>query len=559
MVAADMVLLNGKVATVDENFSFAQAIAVKDGWIINVGNDEEIKEHIGKNTEIINLEGKVVLPGAYDSHLHAAYGGLTLEPDFVPLGDPKVESLKKINAKLAEIVRRVPTGTWIIGTGFSSSQLKECVKEGQRLPNRWDFDQTTPNHPIMIHDGGLHDMVVNSRALELCGIDKNTPDLPVSEGIIIRDKVSGEPTGYFRDWGAQALVGKNGLLFNTEQIEGFINNYQKLLNTYGITSHTDMAGVGGDYLFCGTWGSKVIEAYENLSRKEKLRARVSLNVLAGLNGSQSYEGIVGGLTQTKLPKFKDKNWVRADAVKIFGDDGWRRDDFMGPRGYCTFSGATEEEQAEHLTRTILEVHRQGWQMGIHLTGGKGVDTVIAAFIQAQQLYPKKPLRHFIIHGDDITYSGAQQAAKYNIVLSIQPIAFHHFLDHSISRHTPKSAREILDVNSYDSFGMICAGGSDGPTLPLSWLEAVQFLVTRKTIGGAVYWPELACSVELGIKIYTIYGAYQNRMDDVCGSIEVNKLADFQVLGEDIFSIDKDKIGTIPVVMTICGGKIVHCI
>lgn len=557
MAIADLLLINGKIATVDQDFSFKEAVAVKDGWIIDVGTNEELKNYKGASTKLIDLDGKLVLPGAYDTHVHAAYGGLSLGENFVNLYSPEVKSIKEINEKLREATKKVPPGTWIIGAGFSSSRLEECIKDGGRFPNRWDFDPATPDHPILIHDAGLHDLVINSKALEICGINKDTPDLRTTDGIIVRDKETLEPTGYFRDWGAQALVYKHSYLCDIQELKECIKNYQQVLNSYGITSHTDIAGIGGDYLFCDTWGSNVIEAYEDLSRRGELTARVCVNILAGLNGSQSYEGIVQGLAQTKLPEFVDKNWIKAETVKIFGDDGWRRDGAKGSKGYCTFPGATEEEQAANLTKTIIEVHRLGWQMGIHLTGGKGVDTVIDAFSLAQQQYPREAPRHFIIHGDDLTLEGAKKAGKYKIGLAMQPAAFHLFLDNSIKRHTPKSAKEILDVNAYSSVGMVCTGGSDGPALPISWLQGLQFLVTRTTRNGSVYWPELKCSLEDGIRMYTINGAYQNHMENICGSIEVNKLADFQILAEDIFTIEKDRIGNVPVVMTICGGKIVY--
>lgn len=557
MVIADLVILNGKIATVDRNFSFKEAIAVKDGWIIDVGYDKEVKNFIGNNTKVINLNGKLLLPGAYDTHVHAAYGGFSLGENFVNFYSPEVKSLKEMNERLKKAAEKVPPGTWIIGAGFSSSKLKECIEEGGRLPNRNDFDFATPQHPILIHDAGLHDLVVNTKALEISGINKNTPDLRVSDGIIMRDKKTKEPTGYFKDWGAQSLISKHSYLCDMKELKECIKRYQRVMNSYGITSHTDIAGIGGNYLFCDTWGSNVIEAYEQLARLNELSARVHINVLAGIEGSQSYDGITQGLSLMKLPVFLDKTWVNAKTVKIFGDDGWRRKGAKGPKGYCTFPGATEEEQAKNLIATIIEVHRLGWQIGIHLTGGKGVDTAIDAFTIAQQEYPKEALRHFIIHGDDLTVEGAIKAGKNSIGLAVQPAAFNLFLDNSINRHTQESAKEILDVNTFSSVGVLCTGGSDAPALPLSWLKGLQFLVTRTTKNGKIYWPELKCSLEDGIRMYTINGAYQNHMENICGSIEINKLADFQVLSEDIFSIDENRIGEVKILMTICGGEIVY--
>lgn len=556
MITADMVLYNGKIATIDRDFSFKEAVAIKDGWIIEVGSNDEVKDFIGKTTEVIDLKKKLLLPGAFDSHVHSTYGGLSLGKNFLNLYTPEVTSIKEINEKLKKLTKQVPPGEWIIGAGFSSSKLEECINNN-RLPNRWDFDAVTPEHPILIHDAGLHDLVVNTKALKQCGIDKNTPAIRATDGMIYSDSSTNEPTGYFKDFGAQYIVSKGGYRCSIQELSDCIKRFQRKLNSYGITGHTDIAGIGGDFLYCDTWGSNVIDAYEHLSRANELSARVCINILAGLRGSQSYESITEGLTRMKLPNFTDNNKVKAKTVKIFGDDGWRRNGAKGPKGYCTFPGDTEEEQAADFIKTIIEVHRLGWQIGIHLTGGKGVDTFIKAASRAQQEYPGEALRHFIIHGDDLTPEGAALAGKHNIGLAVQPTGFHLFLDNSIKRHSEKSAKEVLDVNFYNKAGMICTGGSDAPALPISWLQGLEFLTTRKTKNGSVYWPELRTSLADGIRMYTINGAYQYHMENICGSVEINKLADFQVLDDDIFSIERGRIGEVNVVMTIFEGKVVY--
>lgn len=556
MVRADLVLLNGKVCTVDERFSFKEALAVKDGWIVDVGSTEGMRRYAGTGTKVIDLGGKLLLPGACDSHLHGAYAGLWLHPHFIDVDDSQVQDLLEMRRRIKEKADQVPPGTWLFGWGFKSSQLKEVAAQNRQV-TRHDIDEACPDHPVMIADGGLHRVLVNSLGLEICGIDRDSPDLRKEVGVMIRDPLTGEPTGLFEDFGAHALVGKKAYHLSLDELEHCILRLQGFLNKYGITRHTDMAGVGGDHLFGGTFGSGVIHAYERLNRKGKLTARVSLEVLPGLDGIQSYDAITKGLDQTVLPEFHDENWVKARCVKIFGDDAWQRDGFAGPQGYCYFPGDTDEEQADNMRRTILEVHRRGWQMGIHLTGGKAADVAVDAFIEAQQMYPGKALRHFLIHGDKLTKDYAKKCVEHKIGLSSQASGGWRFG----WANTEPLPREYLDSvclhQRYTDMGLRIAQGSDGPALPMNWLLGLQFLVSRTNVSGELCSPELRCNLEDALRMYTINGAYQEHMEEVCGSVEPNKLADFQVLDEDLFSIPPEEIGQVRVLMTVVGGKVVY--
>ena len=255
---ADLVLLNGKVATVDPAFSFCEAIAVKGGWIINVGANDEIRRHIGKRTEVLDLAGKVVLPGVHDSHMHAAHTGLFLSPKAIDIKFPAVKSIRDINEKLKAAVRDAKPGEWIFGLGWNSALLDECALQNNRTPNRWDFDAATPDHPIALFDYAAHAVVVNGKALEIAGITSKTPDLRREYGGFDRDPQTGEPNGHFYEWGAMRLIGRHMPQLGEEELEACIVRVQRHLNQNGITSHADILGVGGESLFFGTWGSKVM-------------------------------------------------------------------------------------------------------------------------------------------------------------------------------------------------------------------------------------------------------------------------------------------------------------
>ncbi|MBO0477415.1 amidohydrolase [Vagococcus sp. DIV0080] len=559
MVEADLVILNGKIATVNASFDFEQAVAVKNGWIIDVGYNQLIRQYIGPKTEVIDLMEKVMLPGTHDAHMHGVHTGLSLSPGFIDVSFPKVRNLSDLHNILAEAVKVAEPGEWIMGMGWNEALIDECVTEGRAL-KKWDLDSATPDHPVFLNDYGAHRMVVNSKALEVCGINEQTRDLKTEEGFIERVPGTMEPTGFLNDWGAQVLVSKHAPKVSREGLKDCIRRMNFELNKNGITSHVDILGVGGNDLICGTWGEKSIKVYEEMARDEELTARVSINVLAGINGIQSYDSIISGLAQTKLPKFFDSNWVKADTVKIFGDSGgWLRNDntIVGSKSRSTFPGETEEEQKEEIIKTIVEVHRQGWQLGIHAIGGETIDTCIKGYIEAQQLYPREQPRHFIIHGDDFNKNNAEIAAKYGIGLSVQSIAGYNILDFMKTKFVSERVAELFSLREYQEKGLIIANGSDSNIFSLNWRMGVQFLVTRKTISGLVYRPDLVSTVEDAIRMYTINGAIQEHLENIRGSIEIGKVADFQVLNEDIFTCEPDKIGEIEVDMTIVNGKVVY--
>lgn len=554
-VPADLVFMNGKIAKVDRKFGFCTAIAVKDGWIIDVGNDEEVGEHIGDGTKVVDLKGRLMLPGAQDCHTHACLAGLYKMPWFLDVGADKVSCLQDLREILAAAAAKTPRGQWIMGSGLSSGCIRECAEE-KRLITRWDIDEATPDHPVWLTNSGLHHILVNTNALKRTGITKDTPDPERHEGNINR-REDGEPTGYLDDFMLMDRVGRTSVRLRDEQLCQCIKALQREMNEYGVTSHTDMVGIGGDYLFAGTGGSRVIAMYEKLAGEGELTARVSVNIMAGLNGLSTYDAIIAGARAGAVPQLKDRNWVDACAVKLFGDSMWLRPDGRKTGGNSYFPGKTIKEQREEITRTIVELHRMGYQIGIHSTGGCGIDAIVDAYIRAMELYPGKDLRHFVIHGDDFSDDNMKKCAKNHIILSSQAVAPWGFMESLVNSVDPEDPSGMFDYQRFMDNGVVVSQGSDAPCMTVNWLMGLKFAMTRTTVSGACYNKGNGCSIEDGIRMYTIHGAYQNHRENVTGSIEVDKLADLQILDTDIFEIPPEQFDGVKVVMTVVGGRIVH--
>lgn len=556
MVKADLVLKNGKIATVDQNFNYVEAVAVRDGWIIDRGTDAEMEAYIGPDTKVIDAGGKLVLPGANDSHMHAVHTGYTLSPAFLDFSGPSYDCMEKILSKVKDACAKAGPGEWVFGCGFVDGNIKELAAEG-RIMNRYDLDPVSPDTPVVLTDFSLHSMVCNSKALEVAGIDKHYPEIPASVGMIDRDE-SGEPVGRFHEWGAQNILCEKCPILSDTELEEAIRNVQRALNKEGVTSHTDILGEGGEHVFRGTWGTRPIEIYEKMAERGELTARVSVNVFSAIQGAESYDAIIRGTDRIRLPEFKDRNWVKADAVKFFVDLGgptWQRKGVRPEGSFVTAWGLEEEELIQEVQRTIIELHRMGWQVCIHSCGGGSMDACVEGFARANRLYPGKDLRHFLIHCDDTTKELAAKMVKNGVLAAIQPTAANIVFGWNTPVLTDKE--EIFDYQAYTDMGAILTGGSDSTCFSMNWRQGMQFCLTRTTADGYCARPDLAMNREDAVRLYTINGAYQEHMEHLRGSIEVNKVADFQILDKDIMTCPATEIGSANVVMTICNGKVVY--
>ena len=563
VLSADLVINNGKVVTVDKEFSIAQAVAVKDGRIIAVGKNEELKELVGKKTKVLDLEGKTVLPGINDAHIHAAAYGGTRPPLALDVGYPTVKSISDIVKMVGEKVKTVQDGEWIQGWGWDEGYLQECLKDPARHPTKRDFDSVSPNNPVCLTDFSGHNIWVNSKAVELAGVTKTTP-LP-SGGEIVRDPATGELTGLLREMPAVGLVMRIIPPLTREQKRKAILAAMKELNSLGISSITEAAlGPGGGDFQGGLLGSECISVYNDLYNEGKLSVRVNIMLLLGEYGAISFQDLRQGLSYLGIHTGFGSEWLRIAGLKLFADGipptktAWMHEEYVGGgNGKLVLPGETDEERYNELINMIVYAHKHGFQLGIHATGGRAIDACVDGFIKAMEEYPWDA-RHYVIHSDFTTPECAKRMARYNIGACVQSgikWTISDYMDSLVGEQ--RSARQWPLRTLIDS-GVQLSGSSDAPVSYPNWKMGVETAVLRESKAtGKVSGPEQCISREEAIRTYTMGGAWQDHMDSIKGSIEIGKLADFCVLDEDILTVDPHRIKDIRTLMTIAGGKIFH--
>jgi len=526
---ADLVLFNGKVVTVDVKESIVEAVAVKFGRVLHVGSDEDVKAYVGDDTEVIDLKGRTVIPGLIDSHCHMASTGLSKLMTVNLSEEAGVTSIADIQARLAEKAETTSEGEWIRGTREDDSKLQE-----KRHPTRWELDEAAPGHPVIVTTVGGHFSIVNSKALEMAGVTKDTPD-PVG-GTFERDPNTGELTGGAHEKAVGLVRGPREEPSRELASEGA---KQMLLScaAAGITCVHDSLG-----------GSQ-IRAVLDLKNRGELPIRVRMDVSIGLFPELHKLGIYRG--------FGD-DWVRITGLKFFFDGSisartaavsepyLHRADYYGVM-------ATTREIAR---KTILDAYEAGYRIVAHANGDKAINMYLDIMEEAQTKFPRDDPRNRDIHCTVVNPRLINRIKKLGILPTIfGPYPYYHG-DKLIPAFGEDRLEWMFAARSFLDAGVKIAAHSDHSAAPYPPLMGIHALVNRTTKAGKPIGQSQKVSVIEALKLYTINGAYQAFDEEQLGSIEPGKLADMVVLGEDILTVPPETIIDIPIDMTIIDGKTV---
>ena len=560
MSYADAVYIHGKVFTVDANFTIATALAVRDGLVHAVGSDAEIETLIGPDTVVTDLGGKTILPGINDSHLHAIAYGLDTPPLSLDVSFPAVRSIADVRELVREAAAAAEDGEWIIGTGWDDGYLDECLAEAGRTPTRWDLDEVSPNNPVFLQDFSRHTSWVNSAALALAEVDETTPLPP---GSLMPVGEDGLLTGIVME-GAQALVQRVLPALTRERREEALRSAISILQSEGITSFTDPAiGPGGEALAGGAMGAEGLAVYADLARRGELGARVNLLLLpTGMSGSA--EDFGQNLANIDVPESVDPKMFRVLGVKVFADGippsktAWMHEEYVGGGcGSLCVGGDTDERQVYEVTEMVRIGHEAGYQIGVHVTGDRAIDTVADAIIAAQNAHPREDARHYLIHGDFISEATLKRLAENGIGVNMNPTIKWTIADLEVGVVGTERAAYEWPYRSAVESGVHLMSSSDAPVTPPDWRQGISTMILRESkASGAVSGPDQCIGLADAVRTYTINAAWQDFAEDWKGSLEAGKVADLCILDGDLETIDPHDIPAMQVVATVLGGKVV---
>lgn len=523
---ADKVYLNGNIYTVDSDFSKAEALAVKGQRLIYAGSKEGAEKLVGERTEVFDLKGNTVIPGLIEGHMHFyGLGEALLQID--AFWKPKSDILAAVKAE----ADKRPDGEWILGRGWNQE-----VWPGAQFPSKDELDMVAPNNPVALSRACGHAVWVNSRAIEMAGITKETPD-PVG-GEILKD-INGNVLGVLTDT-AMGLVWDMIPEYSEARKKEACLAAQKELLSYGFTTILD---AGSEYT--------TFKYIKGLYEEGKLDIRIYGLVNSGDSAREYYK------LGPQLGLYNDRLTIRGVKFMTDGSLGarsaWMLDEYSDRPGHSGNGRYTDEE----LYKLVREARDNGFQAVTHAIGDAANRQCVDVYERVLKEFPLEDHRYRIEHFQVAALEDIERIAKLGIIPSMQ--AVHAISDMAIAEDRLGASR-IMGAYAWRKViaaGSVIVNGSDAPVELVNPFHGMHAAVTRmdrtdKPEGG--WYPEECMSREEALKSFTIWAAYGQFEENLKGSLEAGKLADFTVIDRDIMNCPASDIKDTAVVMTIVGGK-----
>jgi predicted amidohydrolase YtcJ len=534
---ADLVFKNGNIYTVDDARPKAEAVAVKADRIIFVGSNGEAQKYVGRNTRVIDLGGRTMVPGMTDAHHHLSGVGFRE----MTLNLEGVNNLEDFLAKVKERVVQKKPGEWVTGRGWIETFWTPPV-----FPTRWDLDKVAPDNPVFLDRADGHGAVANSAALRIAGVDKSTPS-PFG-GEISKDKQSGEPNGMMLD-AAQDLVQRH--------IPG---------TTVAEAERAIILGVNRDVKLGWTQVQDPGGSYAEVALMEKLyeEGKIKLRIYKALSapGREAdrllSEGPIVG-------KYGNRLTVRALKLYADGSLGSRSAALLQPYSDKPDTSGFLTIKEEELQPVLQEALRKGIQIETHAIGDRGNRFILDQYEKAMNAVPKaqwkiKEPRWRVEHSQIVNPADIPRFARLGVIPSMQPSHAIGDLHFAPSRLGIARLAGAYAWQSFIKSGSIVPGGSDAPVERGEPMIEFYAAVARKDLkgfSGEGWHPEEAVSREQALRMFTVWPAYAAFEEKLRGAIEPGKLADFTVFSADIMKIPEAEILKTRCVMTVIGGEVVY--
>ena len=529
----DLVLINGKVLTMDASSSVAEAVAIRDGKILAVGSSASIKTLIGTQTRVFDVAGKTVVPGLIDTHAHFKAAGMA---DYVVNMSRAKTVAEALDAIKAFAAKKKP-GEWIVGGPWHPpSQLTE-----KRYLTRQEIDSAAPNNPVYLRTVG-HFSMANSLALQSAGVDKSTAN--PGGGSFERD-AAGELTGVLVETAIDRVEKAVPPWTDEDEIQQF-KIAEGVLNSFGITSAVE-----------GATEARDIRTLQKIALAKEATLRVGL-MFRPEPPAEMWEAIVSGNGASS--GFGD-DWLKFAGIKIFYDGGMTlktalmRDVY--PDSHDDYHGIAQQTP-ERLKQLISICNRYNWRVGVHVVGDLGIDQVLDAFEAVDKEQSIRDRRFVLIHASLIRPEQMERAHKLGVRIDFQNVfmwdkaaTVERFLGRAVAdRAVP--TKTLIDKMGLDNLG----AGTDFPVNPINPLLNMYIMVTRKDPNGNVYGASEAITREQALRLYTSAAARYTFEEAKKGTLEPGKLADLVVLSADYMTVPEDQIKDIKASMTLVGGKVV---
>jgi predicted amidohydrolase YtcJ len=536
-----LVLVNGRVFTARTGEpAFDGGVAIAGDRIVAVGGDHAVRTAAPADATIIDVDGASILPGFVDAHHHLAFTGAELAS--VDVRYPGVSSIEELVATVAEAAERTPDGEWIRAVGLNP----EMFPDG-RLPTRWDLDQATRVHPVIVQHMSGHHALANSLGLERRAL---TDDLSDPEGgHLVRDE-RGRLTGYCLDAAQQLVVppavdiGHHGPGFHDdappEEVIADIDRGSRAALEAGITAVVDAQVT-----------RRELDGYRAARARGLLGVRVTAMPISSQLDDYDAIGLAGPFGDDRLAIGPMKFY--ADGALTGGTAA-----FSTPYGPDdAYTGSLYWGSEDDFRAAIGRAHAAGWQIGVHAQGDRAIDRVLDAYEAALEADPRDDHRHRIEHCGGPRPDQIARMARLGVMAIGQPRYFWDAGDAWLTALDPGRAHRLQPYREYVKAGVRFALSSDAPVASYRPLDTIASAMLRQTVSGAVVGPDQTLTLEQSVRACTADAAFSYFAEDRSGTLEVGKLADAVVLDGDLFAAPTEQLGEMAVALTVVGGEVAY--